>query len=70
MWSAGNGIFQCSDLESDIIFITSKSSNQCYINVKAILGATILTAGNIFYKGSPYSIFKYCEGEGDLKKLN
>jgi len=66
VYSAGNGKADLSGLYSGYIFITSKSTNETYVNVSKELEAWIDYVGNIYYKGNPYSVKKKYTGSGRL----
>jgi len=69
VYNAGAGPADCSKLASGYTYITSKSTNDCYVNVTKEIGAGLFLQGNIFYSGNPYKIEKSEKGEGRLLSL-
>lgn len=51
-------------LESDYCFVINNSSNDCYVKATKLLDATIGSLGNIYYTGSPDSLFTQVTGSG------
>lgn len=52
----GTGYLHAENLSSKYIHIVSKTTGDCYINVKDHLFVEQIYSGNVFYKGSPYKI--------------
>ncbi len=69
IYSNSYGPFYCEALDSDIVFITHKGTNDCYIHANHILGAEITSVGNIYYSGNPYDINCTDTGSGNLIKI-
>jgi len=65
----GAGFLHCEDLQTDIIWSTSKASGNEYLNVKKHIGATIDWVGNIYYSGNPTIEIKGT-GKGKLIQQN
>jgi len=66
IFSGDLGFFECRDLQTNYTFITNGGSNDCYVNVKTELGATINSIGNIYYTGNPPKIDAKINGTGQL----
>lgn len=70
IYSNSYGPFHCNELKSDIVYIRSNSTNDCYVNVKYILGAEITSVGNVYYSGDPYELNCNISGSGKLIKVD
>lgn len=70
IYSNSYGPFHCGGLKSDIVYIRSNSTNDCYVNAKYILGAEITSIGNIYYSGDPYELNCNISGSGKLIKID
>ena len=70
MYSGDFGLLDARELKSGFIFIASRSSNDCYVNVNQGLNATIESIGNIYYYGSPQEITTTINGTGSVIKLD
>jgi hypothetical protein len=66
VYSGEYGPFHCEDLDVGYFFITSISSNDCWLKAKKILGATISGIGNVYYTGQPDSVYSTITGSGRL----
>lgn len=66
LYLAGNGKADLSNLQNGYTFITSKSTNDTYINVSKELDSWIDYIGNVYYKGNPYSVKTKYTGSGRL----
>jgi hypothetical protein len=64
--SGGYGLLDASTLVSGYVFVSSRSSNDCYVNANQELYATIESIGNIFYYGSPTKINTTINGSGSV----
>lgn len=64
--SAGYGLYDGRSLETGYTFITSRATNDCYVNAKNALEARIESIGNIYYSGSPASVQATVTGQGRL----
>jgi len=62
------GTIHAEKLESNIVSISSESTNDIYVWAKSQLIARIYSIGNVYYKGWPW-IKKEIAGEGDVIKL-
>lgn len=69
VYSASFGLIDLVKLETGIVYINNRSSNDVYLNVTAELGATIENIGNIYYRGNPSTISIDKIGTGELIKL-
>jgi hypothetical protein len=63
------GLLQLKDMEADYCYVKNSGSNDCYVNSKKFLDATIKSIGNIYYTGNPDSIKLHMEGSGSLIKF-
>src|SRR5512133_1312690 len=66
IYSGEYGPFHCEDLDIAYCFVTTISSNDCWVNAERTLGATIGGIGNVYYTGIPDSIYFSITGEGKL----
>lgn len=66
LYTNGNGKIDMSGLENGYVFMTSKSTNDSYINVSKELDVWIDYIGNVYYKGNPYSVKTKYTGSGRL----
>lgn len=69
-YSAGYGVMDLRDLQCDVVFINSRSSNNSFVNASITLGAQISNIGDIYYKGNPKSLTLTGSGSGKLIKLD
>lgn len=60
------GPFHCEELNNAYCFITSVSSNHCWVTAERILGVTIDGIGNVYYSGDPDSLYYTITGTGSL----
>ncbi|MDD4604160.1 MAG: DUF2807 domain-containing protein [Bacteroidales bacterium] len=60
------GMFDGRDLRTGYTFITNKGSNDSYIQATNEIDATILSIGNIYYRGNPCNIKSKILGSGQL----
>ncbi|MFZ4520994.1 MAG: head GIN domain-containing protein [Bacteroidales bacterium] len=60
------GLLQLKGLKTGYTFVTNSGSNDCYVNAKHSLGATINSIGNIYYSGDPEEIKSTINGSGKL----
>jgi len=60
------GLLQLKDLQSDYCYVANTGSNDCYINVKKYLDASISSIGNIYYTGNPDTVHSHISGSGQL----
>jgi hypothetical protein len=66
IYSGEYGPFHCEDLNIAYCFVTTISSNDCWVSAERTLGATIGGIGNVYYTGIPDSIYFSITGEGKL----
>ena len=69
VYSASFGLIDLIELETDIVYINNRSSNDVYLNVTTELGATIENIGNIYYLGNPSTVSFDKIGAGELIHL-
>ncbi len=69
LYSASFGLVNCGNLQSGIVYVNSRSSNDVYVNSTFILEAEITSIGNIYYKGNPEDIKLNRTGSGELIHL-
>lgn len=60
------GLLQLKELRTGYTFVISNSSNDCYVNARHQLSATINSIGNIYYSGNPAEIVSDIKGAGRL----
>ncbi len=66
IYSGEYGPFHCEDLDIGYCFVTTISSNDCWVNATRTLGATIGGIGNVYYSGNPDSVYYTITGQGKL----
>jgi len=66
LYAGDYGPFHCENLETGYTFITSRSSNNCYVQAERVLEATILSIGDIYYHGTPDTLKVDIQGTGKL----
>jgi hypothetical protein len=66
IYSGEYGPFHCEDLDVGYCFVTTISSNDCWVRSKKILGATINGIGNVYYTGTPDSVYSTTTSSGRL----
>lgn len=66
IYSGEYGPFHCEDLDIAYCFVTTISSNDCWVKASRILGATIGGMGNVYYSGEPDSVYATITGIGKL----
>jgi hypothetical protein len=69
LYSNAYGPFHCQDLKTAFTFITTNSTNDCYINTSFYLEYKILSLGNIYLTGNPTIVPIQLTGEGKLIQL-
>jgi len=67
IYSAGYGPFYCDSLRSNFVFMSSRSTNNCYVRATTRLEYEILNLGDIIYYGNP-SVSGQILGAGKLIK--
>jgi hypothetical protein len=60
------GLLQLGELQTGYSFVTNSGSNDCYVNAKHALQATIISIGNIYYSGNPHDVNSTITGAGRL----
>ena len=68
IYSASFGLVDNRNLISKMVYVTTKSSNNLYLNAQRSLTASIENIGNIYYSGNP-NISLQQSGSGQLIKL-
>jgi hypothetical protein len=66
VYAGDYGLLQLNGLRTGYSYVTNNSSNDCYVNAKHSLEATISSIGNIYYAGDPDSIKANITGSGKL----
>lgn len=69
VYSSGLGLIDNRNLNTGILYINNRSSNDVYIRASSTLGATIENIGNIYYYGNPHSVSLNRIGTGNLIDL-
>lgn len=69
VYSTSFGLIDLVNLETGMVYVNNRSSNNLYLNAKTHLGATIENIGDIYYAGNPASIAFEKNGPGELIKL-
>ncbi len=70
VYSSSFGLVDLRDLPTPIVFVTSRSSNNVFINATSTLGASIVNIGDIYYRGNPQNVTLDKTGAGNLIKLS
>jgi len=65
-FSGDFGLLNAEGMRSGYVFITSRSSNNCYVNVFQELSATIESIGDIYYTGNPGKVGITIHGSGNV----
>ena len=68
--SSSYGLVDCEGLDATFTFMSTSSTNDCYVNVSYVLEVVIENNGNIYYRGNPSEIKEVIKGEGRLIKLD
>ena len=66
VFSAGYGLYDGKYLKTKYTYLTSKGSNDCYVDFFWYLDANILSIGNIYYLGNVNNIYNHGSGTGRL----
>ena len=66
VYAGDYGLLQLQGLRTGYTFVTNNGSNDCYVNARHSLEATISSIGNIYYSGDPYEIKANITGSGKL----
>ncbi len=66
VYSGGYGLYDGKHLKTMYTYLTSKSSNDCYVDYFWYLDATILSIGNVYYRGISSRIYQHGGGAGKL----
>lgn len=66
IYAGSYGAFHCLGLKSDITFLRSEGTNDCYVNAKDWITADIRSSGNTYYSGNPGLVSRTGSGSGNL----
>jgi len=66
LYAGDFGPFRCENLVTGYTFITSSSSNDCYVMAERVLDVTILSVGNVYFRGDPDTLRVKIQGSGKL----
>jgi hypothetical protein len=66
VYSGDYGFFQCKNLNAGYMYVTNKSSNDCYVKASQYLEATVGSIGNIYYTGNPDTLITHIQGSGQV----
>ncbi len=66
LYAAGNGYLRSANMETDYVYVSSRSTGDCEVFATKELVADIGYNGDIYYKGNPPVINKYVTGSGNL----
>jgi len=69
VYSAGWGLIDNRNMNSNFVYVKSLSTNDIYVNVNRTLSASINGIGNIYYQGNPQNISLDNTGSGKLLKI-
>lgn len=69
VYSGDYGLLKLDGLRTGFTFVKCSGSNDCYVNARHELNATITSIGNIYYTGNPSEIKFSGTGEGKLIPL-
>lgn len=69
LYSIANGRANLGEFITDITFMNSKSTNNCYVNVRALLDVEIGYIGDVYYTGNPNIVKQNITGKGKLIKF-
>jgi hypothetical protein len=64
------GLCQTTDLVSKYCSVTSRGSNDCYVNVRVSIWAVIENIGSVYYTGNPPDIGGRITGTGVFEPFN
>jgi hypothetical protein len=65
-WSMGYGYFHFTDFPTDLCYIMSNSTGNCYVMVNKEIEATLKNSGNIYFSGNAYKFTSTQTGSGKL----
>lgn len=69
VYSASFGLIDLRNLNTDIVYVTNRSSNNIYVHGNVTIGAKITSIGDIYYQGDAHDIWLERTGPGDLIKI-
>jgi hypothetical protein len=69
VYSGDFGLLRLDGMKSVYTYVKSSGSNDCYVNARLRLEATITSIGNIYFSGDPSEISEKRSGEGQLIPL-
>ena len=64
------GLANCLDLQANFIYMSSGSTNDCYVQVNLEFLVVIENVGNVYYTGDPGTLEYTRNSSGELIKLN
>ena len=64
------GLIQAKDLKTRYCSVTSKGTNDCYVNVEVSLYAIIQNIGSVYYTGDPQTVGGKITGSGVLEPFS
>ncbi len=53
IYQASYGPVRATDFATNFTYLENRGSNDCYVNARIFLGATISSIGNVYYSGNP-----------------
>ncbi len=69
VYSSSFGLVDLRNLPTSVVFVTSRSSNNLFVNAVTTLGAAISNIGDIYYRGDPENLTLDKTGAGNLIKM-
>jgi hypothetical protein len=66
LYTGDFGLLDARELNAGYAFITSRSSNNCYVKASEEVNATIESIGNIYYTGNPKAVITTIHGSGSV----
>ncbi|MBQ4367454.1 MAG: DUF2807 domain-containing protein [Muribaculaceae bacterium] len=62
------GVIHAEQLNSNLVSVSSQSTNDLYVWARTVLTARVYSIGNVYYKGNPWLV-REGDGEGQVIKL-
>lgn len=69
IYQASFGPVKANDFVTNFTYLENRGSNDCYVNAKVFLGATISSIGNVYYYGNPLGNSLIRNGSGNFIPL-
>lgn len=66
LYQASYGPVNAKELITNFNYLENKGSNNCYVNARIFLGATISSIGNVYYAGNPSDKSLVKNGSGNF----